>query len=230
MLDWLKGSLPARAGLAVILIATLTFFSAFSAVLIAWVSEDDAAAINTAGSLRMAVYRLNWQLEANASPQAIGHLRDDMQRRLDSSALKHMVDGDRQSPVAQAFANIRDRWQGQLRPALERGDRVTFQQQSEIFVGQLEHFVLLLQKQSEKRQGWQQSIQGAALLMTVIILLVGMFELQSSVITPCRNWWAPPSASAPATSMRGSSTGPATNWGRWPTASTPWRMPSRNPT
>ncbi|MDG9927211.1 MULTISPECIES: HAMP domain-containing protein [unclassified Pseudomonas] len=184
MLDWLKGSLPARAGLAVILIATLTFFSAFSAVLIAWVSEDDAAAINTAGSLRMAVYRLNWQLEANASPQAIGHLRDDMQRRLDSSALKHMVDGDRQSPVAQAFANIRDRWLGQLRPALERGDRVMFQQQSEIFVGQLEHFVLLLQKQSEKRQGWQQSIQGAALLMTVIILLVGMFELQSSVITP----------------------------------------------
>jgi two-component system nitrate/nitrite sensor histidine kinase NarX len=220
MLDWLKGSLPARAGLAVILIATLTFFSAFSAVLIAWVSEDDAAAINTAGSLRMAVYRLNWQLEANASPQAIGHLRDDMQRRLDSSALKHMVDGDRQSPVAQAFANIRDRWQGQLRSALERGDRVMFQQQSEIFVGQLEHFVLLLQKQSEKRQGWQQSIQGAALLMTVIILLVGMFELQSSVITPLQE----------LTSMRGSSTGPATNWGRWPTASTPWRMPSRNPT
>jgi two-component system nitrate/nitrite sensor histidine kinase NarX len=184
MLDWLKGSLPARAGLAVILIATLAFFSAFSAVLIAWVSEDDAAAINTAGSLRMATYRLNWQLEANASPQAIAHLRDDMQRRLDSNALQHMVEGDRQNPVALAFASINEIWNGQLLPALERDDRVTFQQQSEVFVGQLEHFVLLLQKQSEKRQGWQQSIQGAALLMTVVILLVGMFELQSSVITP----------------------------------------------
>ncbi len=66
MLDWFKGSLPARAGLAVILIATLAFCSAISAVLIAMVSEDDAAAINTAGSLRMATYRLNWRLEANA--------------------------------------------------------------------------------------------------------------------------------------------------------------------
>ena len=184
MLDWLKGSLPARAGLAVILIATLAFFSAFSAVLIAWVSEDDAAAINTAGSLRMATYRLNWQLEANASPEAIIHLRDDMQRRLSSSALKHMIENDRQSAVARAFDSVNDIWQGQLLPALERGDRVTFQQQSEAFVGQLEHFVLLLQKQSERRQGWQQSIQGAALLMTVVILLVGMFELQNSVITP----------------------------------------------
>ena len=184
MLDWLKGSLPARAGLAVILIATLAFFSAFSAVLIAWVSEDDAAAINTAGSLRMATYRLNWQLEANASPEAITHLRDDMQRRLGSSALKHMIESDRQSAVALAFDSVNNIWHSQLLPALERGDRVTFQQQSEAFVGQLEHFVLLLQKQSERRQGWQQSIQGAALLMTVVILLVGMFELQNSVITP----------------------------------------------
>ena len=184
MLDWLKGSLPARAGLAVILIATLTVFSAVSAVLIAWVSEDDAAAINTAGSLRMATYRLNWQLEANASAQAIGLLRNDMQRRLDSVALQHVVQRGPQSTVGQAFGNIRRQWQEHLLPALERNDRVVFQQQSEIFVGQLEHFVMLLQKQSERRQGWQQSIQGAALLLTVVILLVGMFELQNSVITP----------------------------------------------
>src|SRR5690606_2180713 len=184
MLDWLKGSLPARAGLAVMLIATLAFASAFSAVLIAWVSEDDAAAINTAGSLRMATYRLNWQLEAGAAPQVIARLRDDMQRRLNSSALRHMVEGDLKDPVRQAFANVGRTWQQQLLPAVERGDRVAFQQQAEVFVGQLEHFVLLLQKQSERRQSWQQSIQGAALLLTVVILLVGMFELQNSVITP----------------------------------------------
>ena len=65
-----------------------------------------------------------------------------------------------------------------------RGDKAAFQQHTEAFVEQLEHFVLLLQKQSERRQGWQQSIQGAALLITVIILLVGMYELQINVITP----------------------------------------------
>ena len=184
MLDWLKSSLPARAGLAVLLIAALALSSAFSAVLIAWVSEDDAAAINTAGSLRMATYRLNWQLEANASPEQIQHLRDDMQRRLDSTALHHLLSDQPDSPQQQAFQAILQQWQGQLKPALERGDATAFQQQSEIFVGQLEHFVLLLQRLSEKRQGWQQSIQGAALLLTVVILLIGMFELQSSVISP----------------------------------------------
>lgn len=184
MLNWLKSSLPARAGLAVLLIAALAFSSAFSAVLIAWVSEDDAAAINTAGSLRMATYRLNWQLEANASPKQIQHLRDDMQRRLDSTALHHLLSDQPESPQQQAFQSILQQWQEQLKPALERGDAATFQQQSEVFVGQLEHFVLLLQRLSEKRQGWQQSIQGAALLLTVVILLIGMFELQSSVISP----------------------------------------------
>ncbi|HSC84734.1 MAG TPA: HAMP domain-containing protein [Pseudomonas sp.] len=184
MLDWLKSSLPARAGLAVLLIAVLALSSAFSAVLIAWVSEDDATAINTAGSLRMATYRLNWQLEANASAEQIQHLRDDMQRRLDSVALHHLHSDQPESPQQQAFQSILQQWQGQLRPALERGDKITFLEQSEVFVGQLEHFVLLLQRVSEQHQSWQQSIQGAALLLTVTILLIGMFELQSSVISP----------------------------------------------
>ncbi|MBD9417496.1 HAMP domain-containing protein [Pseudomonas sp. PDM16] len=184
MLDWLKGSLPARAGLSVLLIATLTLCSALSAVLIAWVSENDAAAINTAGSLRMATYRLAWQLEASAAPQEIGLLRDDMQRRLNSDTLKHMIEDDQDSPVARAYGDIRRQWQEHLLPALEHRDSGVFQQQSELFVERLEQFVMLLQRQSEHRQNWQQSIQGASLLMTVIILLVGMLELQNSVIRP----------------------------------------------
>ncbi|CAD5110587.1 HAMP domain-containing protein [Zestomonas carbonaria] len=184
MLDWLKSSLPARAGLAVALIASLALSSAFSAVLIAWVSEDDAAAINMAGSLRMATYRLNWQLEADATPQRIAELRDDMQQRLASDALRHMLDRENDSPLRQAFERVQRQWQEQLQPALERGDREGFQARSEAFVDELEDFVLLLQKQSERRQGWQQSIQGAALLLTVVILLIGMFELQNSVIAP----------------------------------------------
>jgi len=49
MFNWLRSSLPARAGLAVILIAILALASSLSAGLIAWFSQGDAAAINTAG-------------------------------------------------------------------------------------------------------------------------------------------------------------------------------------
>ena len=184
MFNWLKSSLPARAGLAVVLLAALSLASTFSAVLIARVSENDAAAMNTAGSLRMATYRLDWKLEAHASPLVIDRLRDDMQQRLQSPTLTHMLDEGDDSPVGKAFALVLGQWQGQLLPALNAGDKDTFQREAEVFVGHLEDFVLQLQKQSERRQGWQQNIQGAALLITVIILLVGLFELNSGVIAP----------------------------------------------
>ncbi|MNF42364.1 Nitrate/nitrite sensor protein NarX [compost metagenome] len=183
MLRWMRSSVPVRAGLAVTLIAVLALGSSISAGLIAWFSEDDAAAINTAGSLRMATYRLNWQLEANAPVQVIAALRDDLQQRLDSS-LQQRSGGKPDDPLYMAHSEINRLWQEQLRPALDRGDKATFQQHTENFVAQLEHFVMLLQKRSEHRQGWQQSIQGAALLITVIILLVGMYELQLNVISP----------------------------------------------
>ncbi len=184
MLGWLKGSLPARAGFAVALIATLGFSSAISAVLIVWISENDAAAINTAGSLRMATYRLDWQLEAQAAPETINRLRADMQRRLDSPELHRMIGDESDGALWQAFKIIQRQWQEQLLPALERRDKEYFQQQSEMFIALLENFVTQLQRQSERHQSWQQSIQGGVLLLTVIILLIGMFELQSSVINP----------------------------------------------
>ncbi|MVW75021.1 HAMP domain-containing protein [Pseudomonas xionganensis] len=183
MLSWLKSSLPARAGLAVILIAVLALSSAISAGLLAWISEDDAAAINTAGSLRMATYKLNWQLEANAPAEQIAELQADLERRLHSPALTHLL-GKQRDPLRITYNGLQQLWLEELRPALERGDKAAFQRGSEGFVAQLEFFVLRLQQQSEKRQGLQQSIQGGALLITVIILLVGMFELQNSVINP----------------------------------------------
>nr|BFE96619.1 hypothetical protein GCM10020185_71550 [Pseudomonas brassicacearum subsp. brassicacearum] len=48
----------------------------------------------------------------------------------------------------------------------------------------MDRFVTLLQRQSEHKQGWQQVIQGAALFSTMIILLIGLYELQYGVVTP----------------------------------------------
>lgn len=184
MWQWLRGSLPARAGLAVVLIATLALGSAVSAGLIAWLSEDDAAAINTAGSLRMATYRLSWKLEAGAPAQAIAELGDNLQQRLQSSDLTRALDKDPASPLNQAYRLLHARWFAELQPALAAGDANLFQANADDFVEQLNQFVLLLQKQSESKQSWQQTIQGLALFITVIVLLIGMYELQGSVLSP----------------------------------------------
>lgn len=187
MLHWLRSSLPARAGLAVILIAMLALSTAISAGLLAWISEDDAAAINTAGSLRMATYRLSWKLESGADAAQIADLQNDLELRLHSNNLHTLLSGTANSQLQKSYNQLLDTWQEQLRPALQRGDTALFQQQAETFVDQLEHFVTLLQRQSERRQGWQQNIQGAALFMTVVILLIGMYQLQNSVIIPLQD-------------------------------------------
>ncbi|MCJ8169144.1 histidine kinase [Atopomonas sediminilitoris] len=184
MLRWARSSLPVRAGLVVALIAFLALTSALSAGVIAWLSEDDAAAINTAGSLRMATYRLTWKLEADAATDKINALRDNLEKRLNSEDLTRVLESDPQAPLHSAYLVLQTRWQNELRPALVARDYLHFQHNADDFVEQLDHFVLLMQRHSERKQSWQQSIQGAALFITVVILLVAMYELQSNVITP----------------------------------------------
>ncbi len=182
--QWIRESLPARFGAAVLLIGTLALGSAVSAGLIAWLSEDDALAINTAGSLRMAIYKLSWKLEAGAGSEDIQKLGSDFQHRLESINLTRILKSDPQSPLNRAYANLHERWRSQLYPALERIDAKAFHANADDFVQQLDRFVLLLQRQSERKQGWQLAIQGTALFVTVIVLMIGMYSLQSSVLTP----------------------------------------------
>lgn len=184
MLRWLRSSLPARAGFAVAIIATFAMLSAFSAGLIAWIGADDAAAINTTGSLRMATYRLSWRLQAGAPAAEIRHLRDDFERRLTSEDIRQALALHSSAALHHAYTEVLVRWRHDLRPALDQGRPAHFLAQTDDFVRQVDDLTRLLQQQSEKLQTWQLDIQGAALLVTVIILLIGMYELESSVIAP----------------------------------------------
>ncbi|MGZ0714223.1 HAMP domain-containing protein [Pseudomonas palleroniana] len=184
MLEWLRSSLPARAGLAVILIAVLALASSLSAGLIAWFSQGDAAAINTAGSVRMETYHLSWKLAAGAPPGEIAEISQSLQRRLHSQSLKAALEGGSQSALLQSYQQIQQHWNAVLRPAVVHDDAALFQADAPAFVEQLNHFVSLLQQQSEQKQSWQQGIQGLALFSTLIILLIGLYELQYGVVNP----------------------------------------------
>ncbi|MBV4474851.1 HAMP domain-containing protein [Pseudomonas sp. B2M1-30] len=186
MIGWLRSSLPARAGLAVILIAMLALASSLSAGLIAWFSQGDAAAINTAGSVRMETYHLSWRLASGAGNEEITEIAHSLQRRLDSQSLKAVLEDGPSAALQVSYGQIQQQWSDVLRPALERGDATAFQAQAQPFVEQLNQFVSLLQRQSEQKQGWQQVIQGLALFTTMIVLLIGLYELQYGVIAPLK--------------------------------------------
>ncbi len=184
MIRWLRSSLPARAGLAVILIAVLALASSLSAGLIAWFSQGDAAAINTAGSVRMETYHLSWKLTAGADTKELARVAQSLQQRLTSQSLKTVLDDGANPDLQRSYQQLQQTWNEDLHPALIRGDAATFQAGAQSFVEQLNRFVSLLQRQSEQKQTWQQVIQGAALFTTMIVLLIGLYELQCSVVTP----------------------------------------------
>jgi two-component system nitrate/nitrite sensor histidine kinase NarX len=121
MMRWLRSSLPARAGLAVILIAILALASSLSAGLIAWFSQGDAAAINTAGSVRMETYHLSWKLAAGASDD-VPAIIDSLQRRLESPSLRAVLEDGPATSLHQSYQSLMQRWNQTLRPAIERGD------------------------------------------------------------------------------------------------------------
>lgn len=184
MIRWLRSSLPARAGLAVILIAVLALASSLSAGLIAWFSQGDAAAINTAGSVRMETYHLSWKLASGANAEELTRIAQSLQQRLNSQSLKAVLEDGANPDLQRSYQQIQQDWNEALHPTLVRGDGATFQAGALPFVEQLNRFVSLLQRQSEHKQTWQQVIQGVALFTTMIILLIGLYELQYSVVTP----------------------------------------------
>ncbi|WP_085597847.1 MULTISPECIES: HAMP domain-containing protein [unclassified Pseudomonas] len=186
MIAWLRSSLPARAGLAVILISVLALASSLSAGLIAWFSQGDAAAINTAGSVRMETYHLSWKLAAGAGADELERISQSLQQRLNSPALKTVLEDGNDLDLQLSYRQLQDDWQQILQPALQRGDARLFQASTQPFVERLNQFVSLLQHENEHKQGWQQLIQGAALFTTMIVLLFGLYELQSNVISPLK--------------------------------------------
>jgi two-component system nitrate/nitrite sensor histidine kinase NarX len=190
MSGYLRNSLPLRASLAVTVIALLAITTTLTAGLLAWVSEEDASAINNAGSLRMASYRLNW-LIAQESTDLNPSLRDldaRLQRlqRYQQASINQTPRMDRQ---LQALAQ---RWNEQLRPVAQRGlateaQRQQFYADMVEFVGQVDQLVLLLQQRNEHRQTLQQLLQGSALLITLLVMIVGLYELQQNVLHPLRD-------------------------------------------
>jgi two-component system, NarL family, nitrate/nitrite sensor histidine kinase NarX len=134
--------------------------------------------------VRMETYHLSWKLAAGAPPGEIETITQSLQGRLDSQSLKAVLEDGPRSALLQSYQQIQQRWHDDLRPALASGNRELFQANAPAFVEQLNRFVSLLQQHSEQKQSWQQGIQGLALFSTLIILLLGLYELQYGVVNP----------------------------------------------
>src|SRR5690606_5059031 len=122
------------------------------------------------------------KLEAEHSPEQVRQLATQFEERLASPALTLELKSN--ADLHDAYLALQQRWREELKPALLSGDFEEFPPRAESFVEQLNAFVLLLQKRSEAKQGWVQTIQGLALFVTVVVLMVGIYQLQGTVLAP----------------------------------------------
>jgi two-component system nitrate/nitrite sensor histidine kinase NarX len=218
----LRHSLPVQAWAAVFTISILCFISALGSGTLAWVSESDAQAINTAGSIRMAVYRINFQLAAdfdNVEPSdraiylqqsnnaketdalvranklhnaesatedviALTTLIVDMENRLEKLDTHLAISKRQHEAINNQFDIIKSQWSRHLKPLLLAQDKQTFYRDSLPYVIEVDKLVSELQYRSEQRQVWQQLSQLVFLLLIIIILLLGMYQLRQNVLTP----------------------------------------------
>ena len=220
----LRHSLPLRAWAAVFAISALCLLSALSSGMLAWVSQADAQAINSAGSIRMATYRINFQLandfdddyiagldmglaaddsasqnqgstqgnnnnsNQNNSDQSksaiVLSLVDDMENRLASLREYQLNYANQHDVINNQFERIESQWLSNLKPALLAQDKQGFYTFSSQYIEDVDSFVSELQHRNEQRQTWQQSLQVASIILTIIILLIGMHKLRRNVLIP----------------------------------------------
>lgn len=177
-------------------IVLLALLSMFSSVFIATSSKDDAAAINLAGSLRMQSYRIITRLQQSSNVdsrplQSVEQEINEFERRLNQLWQMDTL------PITESnnhkiFSTINNSWYNTLKPTLKTlaaGDPTptNYLQRVDDFVKTLDEFVKLLEQNTKAKMLLLRLVQGVALVMILALILIAMYQLQTSVITPLRD-------------------------------------------
>ena len=190
-------SIILRSGLTMGGIVLLALFSMAGSMFIAESSKGDAAAINLAGSLRMQSYRIATRLRYPAGSNTTDHERvvneeiRAFERRLTELWQTGAISLTADDPRHQTLKAIETFWQATLRPVLETSIAASapaaYLRAVDDFVIKLDAFVKLLEQDTEAKMLLLRLVQGLALFMTLVLVLIAMYQLHTGVVTPLRD-------------------------------------------
>ncbi len=195
----LPRSLFVRAWLAVGVIVFFAVATASISGVLAWISKSDANAINSAGMIRMATYRINYLMATKTSnpiddivifdkkTPVITQLVGDMDRRLNALYHYQTMLGNKDTLIDSQTQILKLQWQTTLKPAILTNDTTATLAASTPFIKQADTLIQSIQERNERRQYWQQVLQMSALAIISLILLMGMRELKCNVLKPIRS-------------------------------------------
>ncbi|WP_394210291.1 nitrate/nitrite two-component system sensor histidine kinase NarQ [Enterovibrio calviensis] len=162
-------TIVARSLVAMLLLAVM--ITGFSIISLAS-SLNDAAAINTSGSLRMQSYRIAYDIVRD-SPRLPEHI-ESFQRSLRSPELQLLDNPAVPQEIRARYNALISRWL-LLRPELQGPDRAFYLEQVGLFVNDIDQFVFTLQQHSENK------LQVLALVGSIglgVILALVLFLIQ----------------------------------------------------
>ena len=161
----------AQALSAIVLLALLTTGLALMTLSS---SLRDAEAINLAGSLRMQSYRLAW--DSASAPQQLGQHLLEYDETLNKPALRDLDRPWVPQEVISRYRHLRTAWPT-LRQQLQRGEAVLYQQQVANYVGEIDRFVMGLQRYSERKM---ELVAASSLLGVVLIVALALGTIRFS--------------------------------------------------
>ncbi len=194
-LPFFKKSIVARIGTAMLAVSLMALVSMIGSVIVAQNTQGDAGAINLSGSLRMMSYKMVADSSTHQrflSAAAADTLRQDMaefERRLHSEVLRHVIPADGDINLHQHYVELQRQWVQDIKPILQRclndpasvtnlGERI------KPFVAHIDDMVLLLEKSTESKIKLLSLVQGVSLVMTIVIILISMLDINNNVVRP----------------------------------------------
>lgn len=135
-------------------------------------SLSDAEAVNVAGSLRMQIYRLAWDDSRDA--QRLARHIQLYQQTLQSPALTQLERPWVPNEVVSRYRSLRDSWPD-LQQTLQPDSGRVYQQSIASYVGEIDRFVLALQRYAELKM---QLVAASSLFGVLAIVALALWTLR----------------------------------------------------
>jgi len=192
-----KKSIIARIGAAMLAVSLMALVSMVGSVLVAQNTQGDAGAINLAGSLRMMSYKLvgdasDYIHQPNlTSYEFLQADLADFEQRLNNQVLVAVTPKDGDISLYNHYQRLQAQWHTDIKPRFLQGieEQASTADLTDImtpFVGKIDAMVMLLEKSTESKIKLLSLVQGVSLVMTIIIILVAMLDINNNVVRPLR--------------------------------------------
>lgn len=168
----------AQALSAIVLLSLLTTGLALVTLLS---SQRDAEAINLAGSLRMQSYRMAW--DASRQPQNLPDHLARYQETLDAPVLQKLKRPWVPREVSLRYQRLRAAWPA-LQQQLLQDNIAAYQQQIPIYVGEIDRFVLGLQRYTELKMHLVAASSLVGVIAIVALALMTIRFTRQQVVRP----------------------------------------------